>query len=202
MVGSVDKGTTRTDSLALEQRRGITIKSAVVSFPLDGVTVNLIDTPGHPDFIAEVERVLSVLDGAVLVVSAVEGVQPQTRILWRALDRLGVPTIFFVNKTDREGADPDRVYREIREWLTPRAARPDDTETIAEQDDESLAAYVDGGTLDTTAALRRLHPVFSGSALTGDGIPELTAGIAELLPQATGDPAAPLAATVFKIDRG
>ena len=82
-VGSVDKGTTQTDSLPLEQRRGITIKAAVVSFDIDDVSVNLIDTPGHPDFIAEVERVLSVLDGAVLVVSAVEGVQPQSRILMR-----------------------------------------------------------------------------------------------------------------------
>ncbi|HEY3882749.1 MAG TPA: GTP-binding protein, partial [Trebonia sp.] len=87
-IGSVDAGTTQTDSLALERRRGITIKSAVVSFAVGGVTVNLIDTPGHPDFIAEVERVLSVLDGAVLVISAVEGVQPQTRVLMRALRRL------------------------------------------------------------------------------------------------------------------
>ena len=90
-VGSVDAGTTQTDTLALERQRGITIKSAVVSFEIDGVTVNLIDTPGHPDFIAEVERVLSLLDGAVLVVSAVEGVQPQTRVLMRALRRLRDP---------------------------------------------------------------------------------------------------------------
>ncbi len=118
-VGSVDKGTTRTDSLALEQQRGITIKSAVVSFPIDDVTVNLIDTPGHPDFIAEVERVLSVLDGCVLVLSAVEGVQPQTRILMRALQRLEVPTLLFVNKIDRAGADPERVLDEIEQRLTP-----------------------------------------------------------------------------------
>ncbi|MEU2562205.1 translation factor GTPase family protein [Streptomyces longispororuber] len=173
-LGSVDDGSTRTDSLALERRRGITIKSAVVSFPLDDVTVNLIDTPGHPDFIAEVERVLSVLDGAVLVVSAVEGVQPQTRLLLRTLRRLAIPTLVFVNKVDRRGADGDRVLAEIGRKLTPavvamgtvrspgtRGARavpyaPDDAafrarlaECLAERDDALLAAYVD----DDLAAL-------------------------------------------------
>src|SRR5207244_10622619 len=116
-IGSVDKGTTQTDSLALEQRRGITIKSAVVSFAIDDVTVNLIDTPGHPDFIAEVERVLGVLDGAVLVVSAVEGVQPQTRLLMRALRRLQVPTPIFINKIDRGGADVERALAGIARRL-------------------------------------------------------------------------------------
>jgi ribosomal protection tetracycline resistance protein len=120
-IGSVDKGTTRTDSLALEQQRGITIKSAVVSFAIDDLTVNLIDTPGHPDFIAEVERVLAVLDGAVLVISAVEGVQPQTRILMRALDRRRIPTLIFINKADRRGADCSRVLGEIGERLPARA---------------------------------------------------------------------------------
>src|SRR5690348_2299026 len=119
--GSVDSGTTRTDTLTLERRRGITIKAAVVSFPLDDLTVNLIDTPGHPDFIAEVERVLSVLDGAVLVLSAVEGVQPQTRILMRALQRLRIPTLLFVNKIDRAGADGGRVLAAVAERLTPAA---------------------------------------------------------------------------------
>jgi ribosomal protection tetracycline resistance protein len=117
-VGSVDAGTTQTDSLSLERQRGITIKSAVASFALEDVHVNLIDTPGHPDFIAEVERVLNVLDGAVLVMSAVEGVQPQTRILMRALQRLRIPTLVFVNKIDRPGAGDERVLRAISERLT------------------------------------------------------------------------------------
>ena len=167
--GSVDSGTTRTDSLALERRRGITIKAAVVAFPLGDLTVNVLDTPGHPDFIAEVERVLGVLDGAVLVLSAVEGVQPQTRILMRALQRLEVPTLVFVNKIDRVGADLDRVLAVIRRSLTPdvlpmgvaaglgtrsarftayrpgdEAFRESETVALAEHDDDLLAAYVEG----------------------------------------------------------
>jgi ribosomal protection tetracycline resistance protein len=167
-VGSVDDGSTQTDSLPLEQQRGITIKSAVVSFAIDDVTVNLIDTPGHPDFIAEVERVLSVLDGAVLVISAVEGVQPQTPLLMRALQRLRVPTLIFVNKIDRRGADYEAVLRGISERLTPsivamgsvrgigtRDARfvPSGagdaafvtglSSVLAEHDDALLAAYVE-----------------------------------------------------------
>ncbi len=118
-VGSVDDGSTQTDTLALERQRGITIKSAVVSFAVGDVTVNLIDTPGHPDFIAEVERVLGVLDGAVLVVSAVEGVQAQTRVLMRTLQRLGIPALIFINKIDRAGADTARVLQGISARLTP-----------------------------------------------------------------------------------
>src|SRR6266853_2584781 len=118
-IGSVDDGSTQTDSLELERQRGITIKAAVVSFAIGDLTVNLIDTPGHPDFIAEVERVLNVLDGAVLVVSAVEGVQAQTRVLMRTLRRLRIPTLLFVNKIDRGGAQPDRVLAEIAARLTP-----------------------------------------------------------------------------------
>ena len=119
-IGSVDDGSTQTDSLALERQRGITIKSAVVSFVVDDVTVNLIDTPGHPDFIAEVERVLSVLDGAVLVISAVEGVQAQTRVLMRTLQRLRIPTLIFVNKIDRaRRATSSACCESIAEKLTP-----------------------------------------------------------------------------------
>jgi ribosomal protection tetracycline resistance protein len=169
-IGSVDAGTTQTDTLALERQRGITIKSAVVSFAIHDVTVNLIDTPGHPDFIAEVERVLSVLDGAVLVISAVEGVQPQTRLLMRALERLHVPTLMFVNKIDRRGADDQRVLQAIRERVTPAivamgsvwdlgtravgftAFGPSDAafavrlaDVLATSSDALLVAYVDGG---------------------------------------------------------
>jgi ribosomal protection tetracycline resistance protein len=120
-VGRVDDGTTLTDSLDLERRRGITIRSAVASLVIGDVCVNIIDTPGHPDFIAEVDRVLGVLDGAVLVVSAVEGVQPQTRVLMRALQRLRVPTLIFINKIDRGGSDVDAVLRGIGRRLSVRA---------------------------------------------------------------------------------
>jgi ribosomal protection tetracycline resistance protein len=117
-LGSVDAGTTQTDSLSLEQSRGITIRSAVATFVVAELTVNLVDTPGHPDFIAEVDRVLGILDGCVLVVSAVEGVQPQTRVLMRALRRLAIPTLIFVNKIDRPGADEERVLGEIEARLS------------------------------------------------------------------------------------
>src|SRR4030095_5024743 len=110
---------TQTDSLALEQQRGITIKSAVVSFAIGDITVNLLDTPGHPDFIAEVERVLGVRDGPVPVVPAVEGVQSQTPLLMRALQRLQVPTLIFVNKIDRQSASDERVLPALSDRLSP-----------------------------------------------------------------------------------
>ncbi|ASW55248.1 translation factor GTPase family protein [Plantactinospora sp. KBS50] len=177
--GSVDDGSTRTDTLALERQRGITIRSAVVSFRVGDVAVNLIDTPGHPDFIAEVERALGVLDGAVLVVSAVEGVQAQTRLLMRTLRRLGVPTLLFVNKIDRAGARPDDLLAGLAEQLSPAvvplgtvvsagrreaayrpypaaAARPRDRtlDVLADRDDALLAAYVRDPASVTPARLR------------------------------------------------
>lgn len=112
-VGSVDAGSTATDSMELERARGITIRSAVATFVSGDTSVNILDTPGHPDFIAEVERVLDVLDGAILVVSAVEGVQAQTTILMRALRRLKIPTLVFINKVDRTNADPQAVLTDL-----------------------------------------------------------------------------------------
>jgi ribosomal protection tetracycline resistance protein len=235
--GSVDAGTTLTDSLPLERRRGITIKSAVASFPIGDVDVNLIDTPGHPDFIAEVDRVLSVLDGVVLVVSAVEGVQPQTRILMRSLERLRIPALLFVNKIDRVGARPDGVLEEISRRLRvsvfamgrveaagTRGARvitpgTEDVgfmaslaEVLAERDDGLLAEYVHNEAGVPGRRLRaalagqtrrgQVHPVFFGSAITGAGVEQLMAGIAELLPARAGDADGPVSGSIFKIERG
>ena len=189
-IGSVDDGSTQTDFLALERQRGITIKSAVVSFVVNDVAINLIDTPGHPDFIAEVERVLSVLDGAVLVISAVEGVQAQTRVLMRTLRRLRIPTLVFVNKIDRGGAKYEGVLRAISEKLTPAivamgSARDLGTRgadftsfgasdaafsarlanLLADHDAAILTAYVDDETTVSYARLRAGLAAQAGQAL-------------------------------------
>ncbi|MGW1373801.1 tetracycline resistance ribosomal protection protein Otr(A) [Streptomyces sp. NPDC002446] len=120
-LGSVDAGDTRTDSGELERQRGITIRSAVASFTVGDLQINLIDTPGHSDFIAEVERALGVLDGAVLLLSAVEGVQARTRVLMKTLRRLRLPTLLFVNKIDRAGARDRALLDDIRRLLAPVA---------------------------------------------------------------------------------
>jgi ribosomal protection tetracycline resistance protein len=229
-LGSVDAGSTHTDFLDLERQRGITIKAAVVSFVVDDLTINLIDTPGHPDFIAEVERALGVLDGAVLVISAVEGVQAQTRVLFRTLQQLGIPTLLFVNKIDRVGAEEHALLARIAEKLSPsilalgstreRGTRDArfvpyavdelDLTAVADLDDGVLAALVDERvpSADRVAAsvaahTRRaaLHPIVFGSAITGAGVDVLTDAIVELLPTTVGGADAPLAGTVFKIDR-
>ncbi|MGI5130660.1 GTP-binding protein [Pseudonocardia sp. CA-107938] len=232
-LGSVDRGTTATDSLDLERRRGITIRTAVAAFTLTTPTgprlVELVDTPGHPDFVAEVERALAVLDGVVLVVSAVEGVQARTRVLMRAVRRLRLPCLLFVNKVDRAGADPDRVVAEIAAELTPaivpvvdvvhagdraatvRARCPSAVaETLAEHDDIVLDAWA-AGRADARLVAERLaartadgsvHPVLAGSAITGAGVDELVDAIATLLPAAGGDPDGPVSGTVFAIERG
>ncbi len=168
-IGRVDTGTTQTDTLELEKRRGITIKASVVSFVVNDLKINLIDTPGHADFLAEVERSLSVLDGAILLISAVEGIQAQTRILFAALSKLSIPTIIFINKIDRSGAQADELVERIRQKLTARviplnrpahigtkqaAVIPNDLcdptvlptciDLLAPDDEQLLAAYVEG----------------------------------------------------------
>lgn len=137
-LGSVDKGTTQTDTMELERARGITIKSAVVSFQLGDRKINLIDTPGHADFVAEVERSLRVLDAVVLVVSAVEGVQPQTRKLAQAIQLAGLPLVIFVNKVDRIGARIDPLLDDIRSKLKLRVV--------------PMSSVIGAGTRDVTVA--------------------------------------------------
>jgi ribosomal protection tetracycline resistance protein len=179
-LGSVDRGTTVTDTLEQERRRGITIRAAVTAFRYNRTVVNVVDTPGHPDFIAEIERTLDVLDGAVLVISAVEGVQAQTRILFRAMVRRGLPFVIFINKIDRLGARSDTLLAEIRRRLTPRLlplgrpvnegtssakyqpwsefppdVRDDILELLAENDEELLASYVEHGLRLDSASLWR-----------------------------------------------
>lgn len=123
-VGQVDKGTAETDFDEEEQQRGITIYSACVTFDWRDVSVNLLDTPGHVDFTAEVERCLRVLDGGVVVFSAREGVEAQSETVWRQADKYHVPRIIFINKLDREGADFEGTLAEIRTRLSEKGPVP------------------------------------------------------------------------------
>ena len=224
-LGKVDDGTTQTDTMALERRRGITIRTAVASFAVGDVTVNLVDTPGHPDFIAEVDRSLAVLDGAVLVLSSVEGVQAQTIVLYRALRRLGIPVVFMINKIDRRGADPERVVAGIRrrltqalvplgsvreagtaaaaltlhDWDDPATAEAV-TAALAEHDDAVLDAWVNR---DTPVDAASLWPVLGRLTRRGMTHPLLYgsavtgAGVAELITTLTALlPAEPASADV------
>src|SRR5512136_56690 len=116
-IGSVDDGTTVTDWMEQERERGITIVSAAVSAEWNGYQINIIDTPGHIDFTAEVQRSLRVLDGGIVIFDAVQGVEPQSETVWRQADRYGVPRICFVNKMDRVGASYERTIQSITERL-------------------------------------------------------------------------------------
>src|SRR6478752_10262727 len=118
-LGGVDEGTTETDYDPEEQERGITIYSACVPFEWAGHTINLIDTPGHVDFTAEVERSLRVLDGAVVVFDAQKGVEAQSETVWRQANRYGVPRMVFINKMDVVGANFARTLKSIHDRLTP-----------------------------------------------------------------------------------
>jgi ribosomal protection tetracycline resistance protein len=168
-LGAVDSGDTQTDSGDIERRRGITIRTGVVAFHLGDLRVTLVDTPGHAEFVAEVERALAVLDAAVLVVSAVEGIQSHTRLLMKTLAGLGIPTVLFVNKLDRRAARTDDLVADIRDRLTAgvlpvntataagtsevstRSRWPDQPEFLGDalqllalHDDAMLRAVVDG----------------------------------------------------------
>lgn len=172
-LGSVDSGTAMTDSMEVERQRGISVRAALASFAWRGVQINLVDTPGHVDFLSEVERSLRVMDCAVLILSAVEGVQAQSEMIWGALRKLGIPTLIFVNKMDRIGADPAAVLAQARTYLSgdilpvqqplyreleftgaadlwdeageaADEARTELLEALAERDEELLELYMSG----------------------------------------------------------
>lgn len=229
-IGRVDSGNTQTDSMELERQRGITIKASVVSFFIDDIKVNVIDTPGHADFIAEVERSFRVLDGAILVISAVEGVQAQTKILMRTLQKLNIPTILFVNKIDRSGANTEKVMKQIKEILSNEAfpfysalyegtketriieykSYDDCMELLAPYNESLLESYVNNEIVPDTLlkeelikqiAQANVYPVFFGSAMTGMGVTELLENISALLPANSSSQDEKLSGVVFKIDR-
>ena len=194
-AGSVDSGTAHTDSLPVEQRRGISVKASCVRLTWRGTDINLVDTPGHADFSAEVERSFWALDGAVLIVSAAEGVQPQTELLFRALREQRIPAILFLNKTDREGADIDRTLRQIRRRLTPDIVKASDAEAVTEfvcaEDDDLTERYFAGETFSPDFINEKLReavsdcravPWLAGSALRGIGIEPVLDAMVGLLP--------------------
>ena len=210
--GSVDTGTAHTDRLSIERRRGISIQATCAPMTWQGCTIHLVDTPGHVDFMAEVERSMWTLDGAVLVLSAVEGVQPQSEVLFRALRERGIPTLLFLNKADREAADVAGALAAAKSKLSPAVFALWEAEQahalLAEYDDGALTDYLEGRVYSPERladALRpyvhacEAFPALYGSAMRGDGVEALLSAIADLLPPPAGERDAPLSGVVFAV---
>ena len=185
-AGRVDHGDAFLDTHALERSRGITIFAKEARLTLPHTALTLLDTPGHADFGAEMERTLAVLDYAVLIISGTDGVQAHTETLWRLLERYRIPTFIFVNKMDQPGADRAHILEELQRKLSP-ACLPHDTdeEALALCDERLMAEYLESGTLTETnlaAALARRawFPCFWGAALRQEGIAELLEGLDRL----------------------
>ena len=205
-LGRVDHGDAFLDTESLEKQRGITIHAHQASVRCGDLDLTLLDTPGHVDFAAETERVLRVLDYAILVVSGTDGVQGHTETLWRLLARYQVPTFIFVNKMDAAGADRAVALADLRRRLSdavyelPMVApdsgtsgsvplieaaqwrQAEDAENVATLDESAMDEYLETGgitlaRLRTMIAERKLFPVFFGSALKVDGVDEFMAGL-------------------------
>ncbi|HFU4053954.1 TPA: tetracycline resistance ribosomal protection mosaic protein Tet(O/W/32/O) [Streptococcus suis] len=225
-LGSVDEGTTRTDTMNLERQRGITIQTAVTSFQWEDVKVNIIDTPGHMDFLAEVYRSLSVLDGAILVISAKDGVQAQTRILFHALRKMNIPTVIFINKIDQAGVDMQSVVQSVRDKLSadiiikqtvslsPEIVLEENTDieawdAVIENNDKLLEKYIAGEPISREKLVREeqrrvqdasLFPVYYGSAKKGLGIQPLMDAVTGLFQPIGEQGSAALCGSVFKVE--
>ena len=225
-LGSVDKGTTRTDTMFLERQRGITIQAAVTSFNWNDYKINIVDTPGHTDFITEVYRSLSVLDGAILVISAKDGVQAQTRILFHALQKMNIPTIIFINKIDQYGINLNNIYQNIKEklsndiivmqnvTLTPEISIKniidlDDWDPVISKNDKLLEKYIAGEKLTIQELTQEeyrcvkkgsLFPIYHGSARNNIGTQQLIEAISNLFCPEMNENDSELCGRVFKIE--
>jgi len=208
-LGRVDHQDAFLDTDAMERERGITIFSKQARLSLPDLEIQLLDTPGHVDFSAEMERTLQVLDYAILVISSTDGVQGHTRTVWRLLKRWGVPTFLFVNKMDLAGAHREPLLEELRRFLddgcVPFHPAPEDfDEQVALRDEAVLNHYLESGAVSREAvtdliARRKLFPVWFGSALKLSGVDEFLQGLRTY----TRAPAYPaeFGARVFKISR-
>ena len=208
-MGRVDHGDAYLDTDAQERQRGITIFSKQALLTLGDTHITLLDTPGHADFSAEMERALQVLDCAILVISGTDGVQAHTRTLWRLLQRYEVPTFLFVNKMDLNGADRDALMEQLTrrlgsgcvDFTAPAHIRD---EAAAMCDEAALEEFLAEGTLSQQRiaqliASRKLYPCWFGSALKLEGIAEFLAALEHLTP--TPAYGAEFGARVFKISR-
>lgn len=214
-LGRVDRKDAFLDTEELERERGITIFSKQAVFTWQDRRITLLDTPGHVDFSSEMERTLSVLDAAVLVISGTDGVQSHTRTLWKLLERYQLPTFLFINKMDLAGANQQKVLDELSRELsygcqdfTSDVGSDEWSESLAMCDEALLNSFLEGGCLSDaaiTAAIseRKVFPCYFGSALKDEGVRELLDGMERYLPQpvTAGRSTEPFSARVFKISR-
>lgn len=189
-LGRVDHGNAFLDTFELERERGITIFSKQVVFQAGDIEITLLDTPGHVDFSAEMERTLPVLDYALLLISGSDGIQGHTETLWRLLDRYKIPTFLFINKMDQEGTDRDSLMKQINARFGgecidfgQEGAQQDFYEQVALCDEKTLEHYLADGHLETKAIARlieerKVFPCYFGSALKLSGVEELLEGLA------------------------
>ena len=186
-LGRVDHGDAHLDTHELERARGITIFSKQARFETERLAVTLLDTPGHADFAPEAERVMPVIDCALLLVSGTDGVQGHTLTLWRLLQHYGVPVVLFFNKMDLPGADRAALLADARAALSDHCAALDDAESVALSSEALLEHFLNTGTLDDAltaeaVAKRELFPCLFGSARQLDGIDELLRALERLAP--------------------
>ncbi len=185
-AGRVDHGDAFLDTHALERSRGITIFAKEARLTLPHTELTLLDTPGHADFGAEMERTLSVLDYALLIISGTDGVQAHTETLWRLLERYRLPVFIFINKMDRPGADRDEILQNLQQKLSPACLPADaEEETLALCNEGLMQEYLEGGTLTAeclaaAVARREWFPCFLGAALRQEGITGLLEGLDRL----------------------